>query len=147
MLQKQAKQCQLLDRLSCLLQMQMPVKSWCMRGISARSSGLCEQGSDLRVHAQVGAGNYDDKKYCSSLKTSSLTPVQKQGNYAQFSIPISSFQCPFDKSQITQVGFQNADGQLVSFCLDDIKIVSSGGSGGQVSASSVQTGRRLKTAA
>lgn len=105
------------------------------------------QRSDLRVHVQVGAGNYDDKKYCSSLKTSSLTPVQRQGIYAQFSIPISSFQCPFDKSQITQVGFQNADGQLVSFCLDDIKIVGSGGSGGQVSASSVQTGRRLKTAA
>ena len=108
---------------------------------------MCGQVSDSRVHAQVGAGNYDDKKYCSSLKTSSLAPVQRQGNYAQFSIPISSFQCPFDKTQITQIGFQNADGQLVSFCLDNIKIVGGAGSSGQVSASSVQTGRRLRSTA
>lgn len=61
----------------------------------------------------MSAGNYDNKQYCSAQQTGSLTPVQKQGNYAQFSIPISSFQCPFSASQITQIGFQNTAGQLV----------------------------------
>jgi len=104
--------------------------------------GLAEGGACL---AQVSAGNYDDKKYCSGLKTSSLTPVQKQGNYAQFSIPISSFQCPFPATQITQIGFQNSDGQLVSFCLDQIVIVGGGNGSGQVQSTSVQSGRHLKS--
>jgi hypothetical protein len=61
----------------------------------------------------VSAGDYDNKQYCSAQQTGSLTPVQKQGNYAQFSIAISSFQCPFPAAQITQIGFQNTAGQLV----------------------------------
>ena len=94
---------------------------------------------------QVSAGNYDDKKYCSAVKTSSLSPVQKQGTYAKFSIPISSFQCPFPATQITQIGFQNSEGQLVSFCLDEIVIVGGGNGSGQVSSSSVGSGRHLKS--
>lgn len=82
---------------------------------------------------QVGAGNFDKKQYCASMKTGSLSPIQKSGNYAKFSVPISSFACPFAQDQITQISFQNSEGQLVSFCLDDIKIVGSG----QVSSSSV----------
>lgn len=71
--------------------------------------------ADYVLHGwtQVSAGNYDNKQYCSAQQTGSLTPVQKQGNYAHFSIPISSFQCPFPASQITQIGFQNTAGHLV----------------------------------
>jgi hypothetical protein len=86
---------------------------------------------------QVGAGNQDKKQYCASVSTSSLSPVQRSGIYAQFRVPLSSLQCPFSQDQITQISFQNSAGQLVSFCLDDISII---GGGGQVSSSSV--GRR-----
>lgn len=52
---------------------------------------------------QVGAGNYDNKQYCASVKTGSLSPVQRQGIYAKYSVPVSSFSCPFPQEQITQV--------------------------------------------
>ncbi len=113
--------------------------------MQSHCSAYYYQGYCLGV--QVSVGDYDDKKYCSAVKTSSLTPVQKQGTYAQFSIPISSFQCPFPATQITQIGFQNSDGQLVSFCLDEIVLVGGGNGSGKVSSSSVQTGRHLRSAA
>ncbi|CAL5225943.1 g8740 [Coccomyxa viridis] len=96
-----------------------------------------KNGSSTIPDLSVSVGDYDDKKYCSAVKISSLTPVQKQGTYAQFSIPITSFQCPFPATQITQIGFQNSDGQLVSFCLDEIVLVGGGNGSGKVSSSSV----------
>ena len=98
---------------------------------------------DKPLAMQVSVGDYDDKKYCSAVKISSLTPVQRQDTYGQYSIPVSSFQCPFPAAQITQIGFQNSEGQLVSFCLDDIVLVGGGNGSGKVSSSSVQTGRHL----
>lgn len=56
--------------------------------------------------SQVGAGDYDKKQYCASVKTGSLSPVERQGLYAKFSVPLSSFACPFAQDQITQVRAQ-----------------------------------------
>ena len=53
--------------------------------------------------SQVGLGNYDNKQYCASVKTGSLSSVERQGLYAKFSVPISSFSCPFPQDQISQV--------------------------------------------
>ena len=72
---------------------------------------------------QVSLGNYNTKQYCDNIDLSSLSPAQQQGSYHQFSIPVSSFQCSFAQSSISQVGFQNKEGQAASFCLDDIQIV------------------------
>ncbi len=53
----------------------------------------------------MGLGNYDNKHYCASVKTGSLSSVERQGLYAKFSVPISSFSCPFPQEQISQVSF------------------------------------------
>ncbi|BDA51307.1 hypothetical protein COCOBI_18-1840 [Coccomyxa sp. Obi] len=105
------------------------------KGASALEFWIRDQnGSSTIPDVQVGVGNYDNKQYCASVKTGSLSPVERQGLYARFSVPISSFSCPFSQDQITQVSFQNSEGQLVSFCLDNIQIV---GGSGRVQSSSI----------
>ena len=52
---------------------------------------------------QVSIGDYDNKRYCSSVQLQSLTAAQTSGAYSQFSIPLSSFACPFPTSQASQV--------------------------------------------
>ncbi|EIE19971.1 hypothetical protein COCSUDRAFT_67654 [Coccomyxa subellipsoidea C-169] len=105
------------------------------KGASALEFWIRDQnGSSTIPDVQVGAGDYDKKQYCASVKTGSLSPVERQGLYAKFSVPLSSFSCPFAQDQITQVSFQNADGQLVSFCLDGIQII---GGSGRVQSSSI----------
>ncbi|KAK9827704.1 hypothetical protein WJX81_002445 [Elliptochloris bilobata] len=69
---------------------------------------------------RVSIGDYDNKRYCSSVTLQSLTPTQTRGAYSQFSIPLSSFNCPFPVSQASQIGIENADGSSSSFCLDNI---------------------------
>lgn len=57
----------------------------------------------LGARPQVSIGDYDNKRYCSSVQLQSLTAAQTSGAYAQFSIPLSSFACPFPTSQASQV--------------------------------------------
>ena len=91
---------------------------------------------------QVSLGNYNTKQYCDNIDLSSLSPVQRQGGYHQFSIPITSFKCSFAQSSITQVGFQNVEGQAASFCLDDIQIVGASSGGSSSSQAAISSGGR-----
>ena len=56
---------------------------------------------------QVSLGEYNTKQYCDNIDLSTLSSVQQQGSYHQFSIPISSFHCGFAQSSITQVSLQS----------------------------------------
>ncbi len=56
-----------------------------------------------RARAQVSIGDYDNKRYCSSVALQSATPARTQGAYAEFAIPLSQFNCPFAVSAASQV--------------------------------------------
>jgi hypothetical protein len=99
--------------------------------------------NQLPCPAQVSLGNYNTKQYCDNIQLSSLTPVQTSGAYHKFSIPISSFHCSIGQSSLSQLGFQNVNGQAASFCLDDVAIAGGGSNSNSNSGGGATGARRL----
>lgn len=65
----------------------------------------------------MSIGDYDNKRYCGSVALQSASPARTQGAYAQFSIPLSQFSCPFavsSASQARSIPLSVADSAILS---------------------------------
>lgn len=92
------------------------------------------EGSVPPLKVYLIRGSDGRESFCGQVFTASRQPNERLGGgYSSYTIPITAFGCGPNTADVTGIGFSHAGpNDLISMCLDDIKII--GGGGGYQSA-------------